>query len=113
MTPEPELDIPDYCGETPEAAMERKPNIVEMLDRAHGVEQTDSGHRFRFPGEDETLELVTHFALNERVCCPMAEFTLAFSGDEHPVELTVEGPDAMVGDMRETFEMSDRFDLET
>lgn len=100
MTTEPDVEIPEYCGLTEDELAERRPRVEAMLDRVEAVEETERGWRFTFPGDAETLELVTTFAANERVCCPMADFELSFSGAGDPITFTMEAPDDMEADMK-------------
>lgn len=95
-----DVEIPAYCGLTEDELEERKPRVEEMLGRVEAVEETERGYRFTFPGDGETLELVATFAANERVCCPMADFELAFSGAEEPLFFTMEAPEDMEADMK-------------
>lgn len=111
MAPKVDLDVPAYCAETPETAAERAPRILEMLDDADTVDRVDGGYRFRLPGEQPSLVRAAEFALSERACCPMIDFTLAFSGPEEPVELTLRAPEQVLADIHETFELDERFGL--
>lgn len=106
-----DLEVPDYCGETPESVQRRVPNVTEMLDRARGVDAVEEGFCFTFPGDADTLETVARFALRERACCPMGTFELAFGGPDEPVRLTVRAPEPMREDMRETLGLDERFEL--
>lgn len=100
MSPDLDVDIPEYCGLTEGQLAERAPRVEAMLDRVEAVEETERGWRFTLPGDAETLDLVTTFAANERVCCPMARFELAFSGAEDPIVFTMEAPEGMDADMK-------------
>lgn len=111
MTPKVDLDVPAYCAETAEGAAERAPGILEMLDEAKTVDSLDDGYRFVLPGEGGALKRAAEFALAERACCPMIDFTLAFSGPDEPVEMILRAPEQVLADMHETFELDERFEL--
>lgn len=105
-----DVEIPDYCGVTEDEIEERKPRVVEMLDRAHAVRAVDGGYRFTLPGDQETLNLVATFVANERACCPIADFEIACSGTEDPIELQMVGPGELKQDLREGLELERFFD---
>lgn len=92
-------EIPDYCQLTEDERDVREPNVREMVSRIESVDALEDGYRMRFPGDQETLEIVTQFAVNERRCCSMATYQLTFEGEEAPVEFTVRGPAEMIDDM--------------
>lgn len=111
MSPDLDVEIPEYCGLTEERLEERQPRVEAMLERVEAVEETERGWRFTLPGDAETLDLVSTFAANERVCCPMATFELAFSGAEAPIVFTMEAPEDadadLKADMREGLRLED------
>lgn len=107
-----EVTIPAYCGLSENELEQRKPRVIEMMKRAEGYEPVEGGYRFTFPGDRDTLALVTTFATNERVCCPMAQFRLSFSGSKEPIELTMQGPEGIQADIREGLQLERWFDEE-
>lgn len=111
MTPKVDLDVPAYCAETTQGAAERAPRVIEMLEDADTVDRVDGGYRFVLPGEQPSLVRAAEFALSERTCCPMIDFTLTFSGPEDPVELTLRAPEQVLADIHETFDLDERFEL--
>lgn len=95
----PEAEIPDYCQLTEDEREVREPNVREMVSRIESVDALEDGYRMSFPGDQDTLEIVAQFAVNERRCCSMATYELAFEGPEERVDLVVRGPEAMIEDM--------------
>lgn len=110
MTTDADTEIPDYCDLTPEKLEEREPPAIQMMERATGIEDEEGGYTFVFPGDHETLQLVTYFAVEERRCCPMGTFTLEFQGEDDPIRLTFVGPDGMKADIREGMQLERWFD---
>ncbi len=92
--------IPEYCGLDEEDLEQRVEGAIEMMQRVTRIEETEDGYCFTFPGDQETLELVTAFGLEERRCCPMGTFEIRFGGDEDPVQLIFQGPEGMKEDIR-------------
>lgn len=105
-----DVDIPDYCELTADELEERKPRVEAMLERLREVEELERGYRFTFPGDPETLELVTTFARNERACCPMADFELAFSGAEEPIVFSMQAPEDSHPEMKQDIHEGLRID---
>lgn len=100
MTTEHEGEIPAYCGLTEDEIEDRQPRVEALLDRLEDVEELERGYRFTFPGQRETFDQVAAFAANERVCCPMLDFEIAFSGPEEPIELAMTAPEGMDADFK-------------
>lgn len=100
-----EVEVPEYCGVTEETIEERKPNVVAMMERLEDALPVQGGYRFTFPGDDETLAMVTTFLENERRCCPIAEYELVCSGSTEPIQLTMQGPERMQDDIREGMQL--------
>ncbi|PSG95976.1 hypothetical protein BRD56_12850 [Thermoplasmatales archaeon SW_10_69_26] len=101
MTKDIDVAIPDYCGLSEEELEQRKPNVIAMMERLEAADPVEGGYRFTFPGDHETLAMVTSFIRNERRCCPMADYELALSGTGEPIEFTMQGPEGMQEDIRE------------
>lgn len=110
MAPDSDDAIPDYCDLTVEELAERRPPAVEMMRRATGIEDVEGGYTFVFPGDPETLRLVLRFAAEERRCCPMGTYTIAFGGEHEPVRLTFVGPEGMKEDIRQGMQLDRWFD---
>lgn len=102
--------IPDYCDLTPGKLAEREPPAVEMMRRATAVEDEEGGYTFVFPGDQETLELVLYFAVEERRCCPMGTYTVEFGGEADPIRLTFVGPKGIKEDIRAGMQLDRWFD---
>lgn len=103
-------EIPAYCGVTEDEVEDRREQVRAMMAQAEDVEALEDGYRFTFLGDQDVLEQVVGFTLDERRCCPMGRFEVTFQGPGEPVTLTFRGPAPMKQDMREGLELDRWFD---
>jgi hypothetical protein len=82
------------CKLTTPELQERKRTIIASL-KSRVLERTEveNGLRFKFKGDDETLELLTSFVKTERLCCDFFTFSITVGGVESDLWLELSGPE--------------------
>ena len=87
-----------YCNMevfTPAEREKYVQNTARLLRGVEGVNEARDGFEFIFPssGGKQSIELLTEFISNERLCCPFLEFTLKVPTDNGPIALLLTGPE--------------------
>lgn len=77
---------------TPELQERKRTVIASLKDRILSRRETSSGFRFRFRGDDDTLDLLNAFIKTERQCCDFFNFDLLITSDGF-AELELSGPE--------------------
>ena len=49
------------------------------------------GYEFEFPADEKTFQLLTEWAMQERLCCPFFEINLRFDRENGPLWLRLTG----------------------
>ena len=96
-------DIPIACMLTQEQQSMRSEQIHELLASSQQVRELSHGYAFQYPSEKVWLDRLTHFILEERVCCPFFTFELIFEPAQGPLWLRIYGQEGVKEMMREQF----------
>jgi hypothetical protein len=74
------------------ATRARKDTIAGILaSRRLQVTPLPDGYEFQFPGNGETLSLVSEWLVTERLCCPFFDFELKLTREGGPLALRLTG----------------------
>jgi hypothetical protein len=86
---------PFYCNRlalTPEV---RKRHFEELGPKLRSlrksVRELDNGYEFEFPGDPATYQLLTEWAIQERLCCPFFDINLQLEPQDGPLWLRLSG----------------------
>jgi hypothetical protein len=64
------------------------PTLVKLRQN---VRELPDGYEFEFPEDDETFQLLSEWAAQERKCCPFLDISLRFDRDHGPLWLRLTG----------------------
>jgi hypothetical protein len=86
---------PFYCNRlalTPEV---RKRHFEELGPRLRSlrksVRELKNGYEFEFPGDTATYQLLTEWAIQERLCCPFFDISLRLEPEGGPLWMRLSG----------------------
>jgi hypothetical protein len=86
---------PFYCNRlalTPEV---RKRHFEELGPKLRSlrksVRELKNGYEFEFPGDTTTYQLLTEWAIQERLCCPFFDISLRLEPEDGPLWLRLSG----------------------
>jgi hypothetical protein len=86
---------PFYCNRlalTPEV---RKRHFEELGPKLRSLRKTvrelKNGYEFEFPGDTVTYQLLTEWAIQERLCCPFFDISLRLEPEGGPLWLRLSG----------------------
>ena len=86
--------LPIACELTPaQLAARRTSLLADLFARATVIAPTDSGYRFTFAADDESMRLLFAALDAERRCCRFLRFALTIEQDLGPVSLEIDGPE--------------------
>jgi hypothetical protein len=87
-------DLPIVCTLGPDTMRTRKagllPGVARLSVERHAI---DSGYRFEFAPEPDTLRSIANMIDAERLCCRFLRFVLTVEPDSGPIRLDVTGPE--------------------
>jgi hypothetical protein len=63
----------------------------ELLKLTKSVRETEDGYDFEFPADEKTFELLSEWAMQERLCCPFLDIGLRFEREGGPLWLRLAG----------------------
>jgi len=83
------------CSRLALTAEQRKRHFEELtpalLKLNTGVRELPDGYEFEFPANPETFQLVSEWAIQERVCCPFFDIDLRLDREGGPLWLRLTG----------------------
>ena len=86
--------LPIACELPPGQLAERRSSLLaELFGRARATAATESGYRFSFDADDESMRLLFAALDAERRCCRFLRFALTIGQDLGPVVLEIDGPE--------------------
>lgn len=62
-----------------------------LLARKTGVRELPDGYELTFPGDPETVRLLSEWTVGERACCPFLDIGLDLARDSGPLRLRLAG----------------------
>ena len=62
-----------------------------LLKLKKGTRELPDGYEFEFPADNKTYQLLTEWAIKERLCCPFLEIGLRFDREGGPLWLRLTG----------------------
>jgi len=82
----------DRLALTPEV---RKRHFEELgptlLRLKRSTQELADGYEFEFPADEKTFQLLTEWAMQERLCCPFFDITVRFEREGGPLWLRLTG----------------------
>ena len=86
---------PFFCNHMALTAAERKRHFEELGPKLHSfrksVRELNNGYEFEFPGDAATYQLLTEWAIQERLCCPFFDIGLRLEPENGPIWLSLTG----------------------
>jgi len=68
-----------------------------LLKLKKGTRELADGYEFEFPADEKTFQLLTEWAMQERLCCPFFEINLRFEKESGPLWLRLTGREGVKG----------------
>lgn len=91
----PRRASPFFCNHLALTPAERKRHFEELGPKLRSlrknVRELDDGYEFEFPGDATTYQLLTEWAIQERLCCPFFEISLRLDPESGPLWLRLTG----------------------
>jgi len=91
----PRKASPFYCNTLALTPAVRKRHFDELGPKLRllrkSVHELDNGYEFEFPGDAETYQLLSEWAIQERLCCPFFEIALRLDPESGPLWLRLTG----------------------
>lgn len=91
----PRRASPFFCNHLALTPVERKRHFEELGPKLQSlrksVRELDDGYEFEFPGDAATYQLLTEWAIQERLCCPFFEISLRLDPESGPLWLRLTG----------------------
>lgn len=87
-------EIPVACCHTvftKEQRVEYKSIWGELETRRFAIVELENGYQYQFPGDAETLRLISEWVSMERKCCPFLTFSVIASHVDEPILLQLTG----------------------
>src|SRR5437868_5639422 len=63
----------------------------ELLKLRKSARETEDGYDFEFPVDEKTFQLLSEWAMQERLCCPFLDISLRFEREGGPLWLRLAG----------------------
>jgi len=86
---------PFFCNHMALTAADRKRHFDELGPKLRslrkGVRELKDGYEFEFPGDASTYQLLTEWAIQERLCCPFFDINLRLEPENGPIWLSLTG----------------------
>ena len=86
---------PFFCNTTALSPAERKRHFDELGPKLRSlrksVRELKDGYEFEFPGDNSTYQLLTEWAIQERLCCPFFDIKLRLEPENGPIWLSLTG----------------------
>ena len=86
---------PFYCNRLALTPEERHRHFGELGPKLRSlrksVRELSDGYEFEFPGDKETYQLLSEWAIQERQCCPFFEISLRLEPEDGPLWLRLSG----------------------
>lgn len=86
---------PFFCNHMALTAADRKRHFDELGPKLRslrkGVRELKDGYEFEFPGDASTYQLLTEWAIQERLCCPFFDIGLRLEPENGPIWLSLTG----------------------
>jgi hypothetical protein len=86
---------PFYCNRNALNPAERKRHFDELGPKLRSlrksVQELKDGYQFEFPGDSATYQLLTEWAIQERLCCPFFDISLRLEPEGGPIWLSLSG----------------------
>ena len=91
----PRKASPFFCNPLELTSAVRKRHFEELGPKLRSlrksVRELDDGYEFEFPGDAATYQLLTEWAIQERLCCPFFEIALRLDPESGPLWLRLTG----------------------
>jgi hypothetical protein len=86
---------PFYCNRLALTPQLRKRHFEELGPKLRSlrksVRELKNGYEFEFPGDTATYQLLTEWAIQERLCCPFFDISLRLEPEGGPLWLRLSG----------------------
>jgi hypothetical protein len=86
---------PFYCNRLALTLQLRKRHFEELGPKLRllrkSVRELKNGYEFEFPGDTATYQLLTEWAIQERLCCPFFDISLRLEPEGGPLWLRLSG----------------------
>jgi hypothetical protein len=86
---------PFYCNRDALNLAERKRHFDELGPKLRSlrksVQELKDGYQFEFPGDSATYQLLTEWAIQERLCCPFFDISLRLEPEGGSIWLSLSG----------------------
>lgn len=86
---------PFFCNTMALSPAERKRHFDELGPKLRslrkGVRELKDGYEFEFPADTATYQLLTEWAIQERLCCPFFDINLRLEPENGPIWLSLTG----------------------
>jgi hypothetical protein len=86
---------PFYCNRLALTPQLRKRHFEELGPKLRllrkSVRELKNGYEFEFPGDPATYQLLTEWAIQERLCCPFFDISLRLEPEGGPLWLRLTG----------------------
>jgi hypothetical protein len=86
---------PFYCNRLALTPQLRKRHFEELGPKLRSlrksVRELKNGYEFEFPGDSATYQLLTEWAIQERLCCPFFDIGLRLAPEGGPLWLRLSG----------------------
>ena len=74
-----------------------------LLRLKKGTRELANGYEFEFPADEKTFQLLTEWAMQERLCCPFFAFQIDVGSDGQPLWLRITGREGVKSFMQSEF----------
>jgi hypothetical protein len=91
------------CELTPEALDTRRAMLETLFAQAEERQDLENGLRYRFAGDDATLDALFGMIAAERTCCSSLRLTLQAEPQSGPLWLEIIGPAEAVTALQQVF----------
>jgi len=87
-------DLPVACSLTGPELQERRSRLLEKVAAAmQEVKELENGFAYRFPPDEDWIQVLANLIALERQCCPFLEFDLRLGPGQGPIWLELTGPE--------------------